>query len=392
MPVLTTQPESPMTERLRFLTDILTSKDGSEQRVNLRIDPRIEFDFTLLVENHERAKYENKFFGALRDEWTVPLWADVMILTADASSGSGVLNVDSSSFIDFRDGDSVMVWADDDTNEILTNCSVAGTVITADSDTLTGNYSAGSMVYIVRSATLAGNVQVSRYNVNLTKFDLTYRMNDSLSDLSDITDFTLLNGLPIISDPNFIEGNLEESWEQPVTIVDSGTGVFTTGSYWDRAKRNSAKTFKTKTRSILWRVRKLLYYMQGQQQTFWLPTFGQDLILNDDIGSADTVLSVENSGYATYTQSRSPRNKIRIILTNGTAYTKNVTLAAELDATTEHITIDSPLGVAVGTGEIDRVEILELVRSATDDFVIKHQDGLGQASISFPVRTVFETP
>jgi hypothetical protein len=390
MPVLAIQPETPMTERLRFLTDILQAQDGSEQRVNLRLSPRQEFDFTLLVENTDRQRLENRFFGAQTEDWSVPMWAEPMMMTLGATTGNSVLTVDSTDDIDIRTGDDVLVWADESTNEVLENITFTGTTITSVDSTLSQDFFRGSLVYVIRRSKLASNPRISRYSVNLTRYDLTYQVLDNTVDLADVSAWPSFNSIPVIDDPNCIETTLNEGWDRQVVVHDGATGVFSTDSFWDRSRRTSAKTFKSKTREQLMKLRKLLFWLRGQQRTFWLPTFGQDLTLLSDIASTDTVVNIVNNGYTTYTDARQPRNVIRIVLTNGTAYTKNIADAAEVSSSTEQITLTTPIGADVAVADIERIEILELVRSANDDFAIQHSDGLGQASISFPVKTVFE--
>jgi hypothetical protein len=189
------QPEAPLTERLRFLTQVLEALDGSEQRVNLRIAPRQEFDLTLLVENAARQRIENIIFGQHAEPFDIPIWSEPVYLTAAAAGAA--TNVSAfTTYADFRDGGSAIIMEDEDTYDVLDeiDISVPGTI--SFTTGLSRAYRVGATVFPLRPALIQGRVTNSRYAKNLTKYDMTFAMTDNDVDLSDITAFSQLAGKP----------------------------------------------------------------------------------------------------------------------------------------------------------------------------------------------------
>lgn len=383
------QPEAPLTERLRFLTDIFVSKDGSEQRVNLRVAPRQEFSFILLVESAARQRIENILFGVQDQPFDIPIWSEPIYLEAAASTSATSISA-TIAFADFRDGGQAIIMSDENTFDVLDeiDISVPGTI--SFTTGLTHDYPVGTPVMPLRPALIVGSPKVSRWPVNLTKYEINFALTDNTVDLSDISAFSTLSSKPIVDDANAIQDQLQEGWDRRVQLTDSATGIFSQTSFWDRSRRFSFKTFRAFTRQRAWEVRQFLHWIRGQQKSFWLPTFGKDLTATANIVSGTAILTVVNAGYTDFTIQRTPRNIIRVVKKDGTVYTKTVLSSAEVDEDTETITVTSNWSANVTVADIERIEILEKVRMDSDDVEIIHVDELGQTEVGFPVKAVLE--
>jgi hypothetical protein len=78
----------PIEERLSFLTDILTSRSGLEQRRALRISPRRSFNARFIVEGDNRSALDFMLASGSANAWSLPIWPDVQFLAHDLASGS----------------------------------------------------------------------------------------------------------------------------------------------------------------------------------------------------------------------------------------------------------------------------------------------------------------
>lgn len=383
------EPEAPLRERLRFLTDVIEHKVGTEQRVSLRESPRQEFDFRLLREDGpERQKLDMLLFDWLGKVFGVPVWIEPSFLTAAATAGQTSISVDDTTLADFRAGGLAIIYADEDDFDALEVSSLGSTTINFNTPLLR-NFPVGTRVMPLRTAVVASTVRERKHAVNLAEFELTMQVLDNI-DLSDASAWPTFSGKVILSDPNAIQQTADGDIDRRIVVLDSQTGKFGQVSPWDRARHGTPKTFITTSRQGLWNVRSLLHALRGQQVSFYLPTFSKDVNLSQTYLSGGSALTIFNVGYTRFVRQRAPKVNIRIHLTNGTTFDRTVTNSAEVDETEEQLTISSPIGQDIAPEDVNRIEFIEKVRIATDDIIIEHANANGTARIGFPARVVLD--
>lgn len=395
------QPESPINETLRFLTNTFDHLDGSEQRVNLRKAPRQEFELRFMVEDDVRQKFENILFGTLAAEFDLPVWGEPLMLIEDASATDTSVTVYdpaslpsdlgyTTAYNDFRSGFKAFVWQDENTYELVSDLDLSTPGEISFMAGLANSYDVGTKVYPVRPAIIKGSPKVVRHAVHLTEYTIQFCVTDNDIDIADNSAFATFNSLPLVDDPNAIADTIQELWSQNITIIDGATGLFRSVSRWDVARRGSAKTWVTTTRQRIWEIRQLLHYLRGRQKPFYLPTFSPEVEASQNLSSSNANLVVFDRGYTTYTQSRNPRNVVRIALTNGTVYNRTVQSSSQTSPTEETLVLDSNHPGNVNVADIARIDFLEKVRLDSDDIGITHNNAVGSASIGVAVRSVLE--
>lgn len=385
------EPEAPLTERLIFLTDVFVAIDGTEQRVSNRTAPRQEFDLVLIREDgNERQKVDNLLFDWQSRVFGVPIWTEPAYLTSAAAAAATSLNVNSTTLSDFRSDGLLIVFESEDKFDTVEIDSIGPTSINL-SNGLVNSYPIGTRVMPIRLMVTNAPASEKKYAVNLAEFALTMKVLDNDVDLSDLTGWPTHASKVLLSDPNAIEETLDGTIERQITVFDgAGTGKFSQASTWTRAKHNTKKTFISTSRSSLWAIRKLLHALRGKQVSFFLPTFTKDVTLAATYASGGSALTVSNTGYTRYAKQRSPKVDIRITLTDGTVFDRTITASSEINAATEQLTLSSSIAQTIPVASVARIEFLEKVRIDSDTITIQHQNAIGQAKISFPVKGVFE--
>lgn len=387
------EPETPLVERLQFLTDVFPHKDGTEQRVSLRRAPRQVFDMKLRREDGpERQRVDFLLFDWQSRVFGLPMWHEPTPLTGNVTAGATSINVQDTSLSDFRVGGLAIIYESETKFDALEVTAVGPTSISFNTP-VTQSYSASDDVRVMplRTAITSQPARESKYAVNLCDFDLTMRVLDNDVDLSDLTGWPTYNSKILLSDPNAISGTLDGLIERELVVFDgSGGGKFSQVSTWNRARHSSAKTFISSSRSRLWAIRKLLHALRGRQVSFYLPTFTQDVTLAATYLSGGASLTVVNVGYSRYAKQRTPKLDIRIILNNGTIFNRTITASSEVDASTEQLTLSSSISQNIAPSDVARIEFLEKVRIDSDEIVIEHRSANGEANIGFPVKVVLE--
>lgn len=382
------RPQMPLVERLQFLSMVIEAIDGSEQRAALRRAPRQQFDFTYVTgDGVTRQRIDNLLFDWMGKEFGIPMWHEPAALTSAASSGAFSINVDSTSYADYRTGGRALVMTDEQTFDALEIASIGANSLTFVS-ALTHNYVTGTKVYPLRSAVCEGLVKSSRYAGDGATFTVRFITTDNDVDLASTAAFSTLNSKTLLDDNNF-QDQVQEMLERKLTTIDNFTGTQTQSSSWDHGKRSSSKVFFSQTRQRTWEVRRLLHALKGRVVSFYMPNRAKDLTPTTTISNGATTLNVQNTGYARFIRSRKPRDLIRLNTTAGVQTVRTVTNASEIDVNTEQLTISVAWSATVTVDEVERIETLELMRIDSDEIELVHGVA-GDCEISFPTKVVFE--
>ncbi len=72
---------------LEWLTDVMMSPTGSEQRRSLRYYPRRTFEYSLVVAGAERSFLDNLLTAYGAQKWYLPIWHDANFLDAPIAAG-----------------------------------------------------------------------------------------------------------------------------------------------------------------------------------------------------------------------------------------------------------------------------------------------------------------
>jgi hypothetical protein len=383
------EPEAPLVERLSFLTDVVGKRDGKEQRISLRNTPRQVFEMKFSLDGTDRQFFNAVLFDSQHRTLGVPVWFEPAALSAAAAPGAGVLNVDSTSFADWRVGGFGIVYGSAFDHEIFQVSAVGGTSLNI-TPALTKGFAAGTRVLPVRLAHARDGARGDRSLLNLQEATVRFTVLDNDVDLASAAAFPALNSKVYLSEANAVDGRMPEEYLRDIIVVDGGTGLFEAFSDQLVGRRAHAKKFFSRTRQRLWEVRQLLHHLKGRQTSFYIPTFFGDLTPTQNITSGGTSVTVSNVGYTDFVQSRQPMNILRLVLKSGTVVTRTVTSSSELSATEEQVDVDSTWGVNATPAEIDSLQFVEEARLDSDEAELVHLDALGQAVVTVPVVSVLE--
>ncbi len=150
---------SPISETYGFLTDIIESYNGYEQRVRLRQIALETFEFSILAEGAEAQLAQALIYGEHEAVMAVPLWQYGSRLTGSISIGGTLLPISDATEVPYRrsvdNGGFALVWRDAFTWELFEVGSTSGSGV-ATVDTATKAWAAGSaLVFPARSARLS---------------------------------------------------------------------------------------------------------------------------------------------------------------------------------------------------------------------------------------------
>ena len=393
------RPEAPLTERLRFLTQVLDKKDGTEDRIALRVFPRQVFEFELFRdEGQELEQVDNIIFDWHARNFGIPVWTEPTVTTAAVSSGSTNIPVSNTANADWRAGGLGIIIRDDETFDALEVQSVTANEVVFASP-IGNDYPAGTEIMPLRIARVSNErIDADRAPVGLGTRKIIFEVidNDVGDSFPDDSAFILddadhpLNGLRVLGDTNAMRNDrLRETFERRIQVFDGETGAVSQDSTWDRGKRSHAKGFVSTTRARLWEIRRLLHALRGRQGTFWIPTFYRNFDVTQTILVGTTAFVAKDSGYGRFVQARKNRNILAILDNQGRVQARNITGATSLGDGTEQISVDTPWDFTLTPEEIVSIATFGEVRLSRDDVEIVHSSSNGDAKIYLPVTEVF---
>lgn len=385
--------EAPTEEVLGFLTDIIDSLGGKEQRIALRKNPRQGFRVSYYLEGNDRQRFQAMLFDWIDKSFGLPLWHEHVRLTAGVPIGTTVYPVSGADDCDFRVGGMAVVFQDNETFDVINVGAKTDTTITAD-DPSVNAYSAGAYLMPVRLAVIRKAVEGVRELNNLEILNVEYEVLDNDTGApaaSTVPGFwTIYNTRVLFKNCNFVESNsVSESFSKRVFVIDNSTGRITVSSSWDRGKRVHDKGFMLHSRVEILQFRKLLGALRGQQKAFYVPNFIEDLTPNAPLVMGVATMDITSIDYVRLVRNRLPMTIFEIHFTDGTSLLRTILNSATISASTERLTLDDTWPANRALAEIERVEFYDLVRFATDKFSIIYPR-LANAHCTAPVQRVFD--
>ena len=381
---------TPVTERLEWLTDVLSNPRGGEQRRSLRVSPRRSFDASMLTEGQERAFFDMSVAGWGRRVWALPIWHDIQFLAADLAAGSLRINC-AVTLLEFRAGGLALLRGESafetEAVEILA-IDANGLQLTRPTQQ---RWSAGARLYPVRTARIA-SLDCKRLTDKHNRAQLTFDLAEP-TDWSAALPATLYRGRPVFELRPDESEDLTLNYERLLQSLDNGSAL---PAVTDTASKHISLqqhrwVLEGRQERAAWRS--LVYGLRGRAKSVWVPTHAWDLQLTKPASGA--LLTVERIGYARFGVKTQGRQDIRIELHSGSVIYRRITAAAE-DASAEILSLDADLPGVINPADVWRISFMALCRAADDTVELAHhsdaQGGLATASITWRgVRDDLET-
>jgi hypothetical protein len=365
--LFTWPPKQPISESLEWLTDILTSKDGSEQRISVRRTPRQAFKFQVcLRDSQEQAKLEALLHKWLKKSFGLPVWTEWVLNTANITAGGSSVTVDTT-YADFRAASLAVIWKSETDYEIIKIATVAAGSLTLSSPlqkSFTGNK------YIMPLRIVQVNAPVSRKVApdGFSFADFTFIVRDNVL-LSGYSAAVTYKTLPVLTQATYVNDMQTRINDGDIVIADYDTGIFSLYSDSLFNVNTQSHEFKNFTKQQAWNYRLFLHHLVGRLGSVYIPTFCQDLVHTETIGDAAVTFKIANIGLANNMGINALRTDLAFILPNGSMILRELTGITEIDATEELVQIDSALGQEIDVGGC-KICFLDKYRISSDNIDI----------------------
>ncbi|QLV87848.1 phage tail protein [Citrobacter sp. RHBSTW-00678] len=371
-----------VTEMLEWKTDVLQSPTGAEQRISRRLSPRRSFEFTVLLYDTDRQRFENTLWQGYAGVWAMPVFPDVFALPVAVHSGAVSLAVPTTGR-DFSVGGTALLKSGEAFGATSRQVTVAG--ITPDAIQLavplTDSWPAGSLIYPVRPAVLTEPPSLSRLTDTVMTAQVRLRIGEHTA-FSDTPVLAQYRGHPVLESETDWSDAVSSSYQPLLRELDNGSSVPYRLDTAGRPFWQQTHNWTLSGRTAQYSLRQLLWFLRGRQRAIWVPHGTSDFTPVSGING--NAFDIAEAGFAELGV-RPGRRDIRILLADGTRHYRRVTAVTLAGSGTERIAIDGST-LSASRSQILSVSLMTLARQDQDSVSWDHvtdADGVARVSTTF---------
>lgn len=361
--------DTPVVETLSWLTNILRSYDGTEQRRGMRFIARRKFAYTFKTVREESARLENLLWGWQNRTYALPVWTDKSRLTSAVSQGATVIALPTTTF-SFSAGALAIIYGDSRKAEVVEIQSVGANSL-ALVRPLENNWPRGTRVMPVILGHLPTRVAVMRHTSQAITGSLIFESDPRVTYayIPTSTPAVTYKGVEVLMrQPNW-KGGLSNEFEYLFHTLDYQTGGVQWDTREDFPRIARAYTWLLNGRHQIAEFRAMLGRRVGMLKPIWVPTWHDDFIVTRTIGASDSAIFVKENDFRLMVGTDPARNQIMIRLNDGTNFFREI-VGVSSDGADTSLILDAPLGREVLYGQVKTVHLVMRSRLAGDEINI----------------------
>lgn len=373
-------------ERLAWLTNVISSQTGAEQRRALRVGARRYFEVTGLLEGRDRRLFDMAVFDWGSRLWSLPMYHDVQwIGPLQAEEIEIPCETENRELV--VDGLVLLQGENAKHHEVVTIREIHADRIVA-RQPLEHDWPAGTKFYPLKTAQLVEPPEMGRAHDNQATFNAEFYLVEPYQDNRTIN-LPSYRGWPVLERQPQESGDLTSSFHRLRQFLDNQVGKPLSIDTAERAfpvMQQLWWMYGLQERSDF---RGLLNLLNGRQKAMWVPTWSSDVIIVSSVTAGLDTVDIQHMNYSRHGLLQMGRRDIRVALRDGQVFYARVVGAAEVDVDTERLQFGSGLPAAFDPEDVYLVSWMVLSRSEQDEFEISHMaDVEGAASTSLMFRGV----
>ena len=374
----------PVSESLQWLTDILQSQTGYEQRRSLRLTPRINYEAEFLIYDAERQYFDLAMIGWGVKTFALPVWNQQQWLKTAHIVGGMVIYCDTTNR-NFRANRLAILRGqtafDNETVEV--ESVLADRLILK--RPLQKNWSKGTCLSPAVTAQLSSQPNLIKRTDRMIRTSVAFAVTEAV-DHSKVLPTTIYRNYPVLEEKPNEQNDLTHSYERLLSQLDNKTGLTLQKDQAQATFGLYQYDWMTYGRAQQSKLRALFYALRGSQKAIWLPTFSNDLTVIAVITASSQTMDIQWCGYTRFAQKQLGRQDIQITLRNGSVLYRRITSATEVNSTTERIAVDQSFTNQINVKDIINIGFISLCRLSNDTLTFEHindSDGIAKASVTW---------
>jgi hypothetical protein len=351
---------------ISYLTEIITSRAGREQRTAWRKTPRRQVEFRVTLDSDGQRQLHRFLSSEMGKMTTMRDPVRRVAAIGTALSGSTSLTVSR-----------VPTWLQAGITLVLphgqwtTVTAITGTVLTL-TDALTADVAAGALVYLGVQGQLESLMRVSSQTNGVAELQFTFNIDPGSEPRDDgyYNAIHFENRELLIDRPNWsnpVESQYSQTYEQ--LDFDAGRILTYTPIAFGSYLRTS--TFLRQTDTQIEGIQKFVRRQRGRAHEFLMPTWIPDFKVLSGINEGGQNILVD--GIETYNQFvRDPLHKYIVVITDdGRFIPRRIINIFNVDGTQSQIRVTPLWPTTLSQNQIEMVCWLYVSRFATDDLTME---------------------
>lgn len=373
-------------ETLEWLTTVMRSPTGAEQRQCLRRFPRRTFEFEVALKGRDRALFDQLMMTHGARDWYYPLRHDVHLLPNAVGPGTLILPVETALNGEFAAG-GILALNDGDPfrHELAEIHSVdTGGIVLV--NPLVGSWAQGASLYPVRKARLVEQPEVRRVSDTTITSTLRFKIVEPGTSVGEYS-AEMYRGFAVFPNPPEEADSLSYGYERLTVELDNQTGIPLLGDTAGISFPRQQYAWTLHGHDEHLAFRRLLEFLRGRLTAFWMPTFFDDLHLAAPTPVGSALLTVENINFTALGGPRTGRRDICIEMTDGAKFYRRITGSTLAGSDREVIGIDEPFDREMNGSNVLRISFMMLNRLDQDNIEISHvTDAAGVSKVAAAFR------
>jgi len=355
-----TQPEM----SIQYLTEVIESFDGTEQRIALRDTPRISLNYMYSMTDEQQYRFDNKL-ATSSGSMIVPLWPLQCQVSRPVHPGDTSIVLET---INAHVGASdTLLISEGDESEVVSIESVAGRTVTLVS-MAKKTFSTNAVVIPARIAHPSDESNATSILRGFDQHTITFDLDETqVHNPAPVDDFERFNDRPIHP--------FRPDWSNDITtqysrLRETHDPLIGVRSRYDRIKgavKIISQTFRFLSEQERQRFEDFAELMNGAQGEFYIEGPGQAFELSEDIVVPTYKFKIKNGGYTNFANSNSLAPTVAIKLYNGTTVYRTILNATGNPDGTGTITTKESTN-SLKASDIATIVPLYLARFDSDEF------------------------
>jgi hypothetical protein len=386
--IVTKGPEA-IRQRIIWRTDVITSRNGSEQRIALRIVPRQQFSVGYLADSDEEVQYwKFELVRNLDSSWTLPLWAESEKITMAVTAGDNTVDADFSLMDDAFSLIFLILHPNGETYEVFSISGRSATTATRLAGTFSDDFPLGSVLIPIESSFVQNNSGYSplRNNAARLTVDFVSKTNRTL-EAKGADPLTVYNTRVVLEKCPLDEAS-KQIFSQNLERLDFG-GKIQIKSVQSFANIDNGRSYTSLGKLDRQNWKAFLDAVRGQQKSFYTPTYRHDMtvLTQPSVGGLTFIVDDEANAAGGWENIESHLH-LAIETADGDTQYKEMDLTTTVDNLdgTHTVGLTTGLTATVDGSTINKVSFLELCRLGSDTVEIDHFHT--HRIVKLPLRTI----
>lgn len=393
-----------ITEKYEFLTDVITSYNGAEQRLKLRQYPRHYLTYDYSAMDSYQAQYLRGMARMRQtDAYYIPMWHNVSYLKEDVVAGDNVLKIDSEYLYNFDDVEYIYIYVEDvvvgESRNITKKVyDYTSTEIQVNGIFKRDLHKENTFIYPLRKCILQPTLSIDYVYSNGTEIalgfeDLNIKSNvqipytfkyeyEEIGDQYNRWNFpSSYNGIEIFNlEPRWKEdSDVQLQIEKNIIRMDNDTGIF----MYDLKSSNSydlhSYSFVLDSQSKINNMIKFFKRVGGRYKSFYMPTWANDFNVTRDIESGDDSIYTDFTELYKFYISNGKKKHIIIFTKDWKSYIYPImAYSYTLDEETNlpkygRLVLQEPIETKLKVDNILMCSYLNLVRLDDDSLILDYE-------------------